>query len=134
MISSASPMRSLGLLLADRWSQQKSAIGGDTDGRMDGDLLFASAAASSAYLTVSKHSRWKSARSPSLYYVVGTSVGGAGGPWLRRAHRHRLARQCRRRLSSSWGADVVAALLSGAGALPPSAVLEKISRPLAFVD
>jgi MFS family permease len=46
-------------------------------------FFFASAAASSAYLTVSETFPLEiGALAIAFFYAVGTGVGGAGGPWL----------------------------------------------------
>jgi MFS family permease len=98
---------------------------------------FASAAASSAYLTVSETFPLEiRALAIAFFYAVGTSIGGAGGPWLLGA------------LIDTGSRDSVAAgYLLGAvlmifaacvewrwGVAAERRPLEEISRPLAFVD
>ena len=101
-------------------------------------FFFASAAASSAYLTVSETFPLEiRALAIAFFYAVGTGVGGIVGPVaVRRADRHRLARQRVRRLSARRRADDRRAGWSpGAGASPPSASRWKqVARPLTFID
>ena len=87
-------------------------------------FFFASAAASSAYLTVSETFPLEiRALAIAFFYAVGTGIGGIIGPvavW--RADRHRLARERIWRLSARRAADGAGAAWSrGAGAWPPSA-------------
>ena len=51
--------------------------------RLDAQFFFASAAAGSAYLTVSETFRWKCGRWPlPMFYAFGTLLGGLSGPLL----------------------------------------------------
>ena len=70
-------------------------------------FFFASAAASSAYLTVSETFPLEiRALAIAFFYAVGTGIGGVGGPVaVRRADRHRLALERVRRLSVRRRAD-----------------------------
>ena len=70
-------------------------------------FFFASAAASSAYLTVSETFPLEiRALAIAFFYAIGTGIGGIVGPWLfGRADRHRLAHERVRRLSARRGAD-----------------------------
>ena len=56
-------------------------------------FFFASAAASSAYLTVSETFPLEvRALAIAFFYAIGTGIGGVAGPLaVRRAHRYRLA-------------------------------------------
>jgi MFS family permease len=100
-------------------------------------FFFASAAASSAYLTVSETFPLE-IRAPAIafFYAVGTGIGGAGGPWLLGAL-----------IDTGSRASVAAGYLLGAvlmviaafvewrwGVAAERRPLEEISRPLAFVD
>jgi MFS family permease len=100
-------------------------------------FFFASAAASSAYLTVSETFPLEiRALAIAFFYAVGTGVGGAGGPWLLGAL-----------IDTGSRASVAAGYLLGAVLMVVAAFvewrwgiaaerrpLEEISRPLAFVD
>ena len=68
-------------------------------------FFFASAAASSAYLTVSETFPLEiRALAIAFFYAIGTGIGGVVGPLaVRRAHRYRLARERLRRLSARRG-------------------------------
>ncbi len=70
-------------------------------------FFFASAAASSAYLTVSETFPLEiRALAIAFFYALGTGIGGVAGPWLFGApDRHRLALERVRRLSPRLGAD-----------------------------
>ena len=70
-------------------------------------FFFASAAASSAYLTVSESFPLEiRALAIAFFYAVGTGIGGIAGPLaVRRADRNRLARERLRRLCSRRRAD-----------------------------
>ena len=70
-------------------------------------FFFASAAASSAYLTVSETFPLEiRALAIAFFYAVGTGIGGIVGPWLFGVlDRHRLAHQRVRRLSARRRAD-----------------------------
>ena len=65
-------------------------------------FFFASAAASSAYLTVSETFPLEiRALAIAIFYAVGTGIGGVVGPdAVRRADRYRLAHEPVRRLSA----------------------------------
>jgi MFS family permease len=55
----------------------------DADDSLDADLLFASAAASSAYLTASEIFPLEArALAIAIFYALGTAIGGASGPLL----------------------------------------------------
>jgi MFS family permease len=100
-------------------------------------FFFASAAASSAYLTVSETFPLEiRALAIAFFYAVGTGVGGAGGPWLLGAL-----------IDTGSRASVAAGYLLGAVLMVVAAFvewrwgiaaelrpLEEIARPLAFVD
>jgi len=100
-------------------------------------FFFASAAASSAYLTVSETFPLEiRALAIAFFYAVGTGIGGAGGPWLLGAL-----------IDTGSRASVAAGYLLGAvlmviaafvewrwGVAAERRPLEEISRPLAFVD
>ena len=70
-------------------------------------FFFASAAASSAYLTVSETFPLEiRALAIAFFYAIGTGIGGVGGPAaVRRADRHRLALERVRRLPARRRAD-----------------------------
>ena len=94
-------------------------------------FFFASAAASSAYLTVSESFPLEiRALAIAFFYAVGTGIGGVAGPVaVRRADRDRLARERVRRLCSRRRADDRGGRWSnGAGASPPSAGRSRPSR------
>jgi MFS family permease len=100
-------------------------------------FFFASAAASSAYLTVSETFPLEiRALAIAFFYAVGTGIGGAGGPWLLGAL-----------IDTGSRTSVAAGYLLGAvlmvvaafvewrwGVAAERRPLEEISRPLAFVD
>ena len=100
-------------------------------------FFFASAAASSAYLTVSETFPLEiRALAIAFFYAVGTGIGGAGGPWLLGTL-----------IDTGSRASVAAGYLLGAVLMVIAAVvewhwgvaaerrsLEDISRPLSFVD
>ena len=100
-------------------------------------FFFASAAASSAYLTVSETFPLEiRALAIAFFYAVGTGIGGAGGPWLLGAL-----------IDTGSRASVAAGYLLGAvlmviaacvewrwGVAAERRPLEEISRPLAFLD
>jgi MFS family permease len=100
-------------------------------------FFFASAAASSAYLTVSETFPLEiRALAIAFFYAVGTGVGRAGGPWLLGAL-----------IDTGSRASVAAGYLLGAALMVVAAFvewrwgiaaerrpLEEISRPLAVVD
>jgi MFS family permease len=100
-------------------------------------FFFASAAASSAYLTVSETFPLEiRALAIAVFYAVGTAVGGMAGPWLFGALIDTGSR------ASLFGgyllgavlmiaAGVIAALYAVAAERRP---LEDVARPLAFVD
>ncbi len=100
-------------------------------------FFFASAAASSAYLTVSECFPLEiRALAISFFYAIGTAIGGVGGPWLFGALID----------SGSRGSVFMGYLLGAAGMLAAAAVqwrfgvaaerrpLEEVARPLSFVD
>jgi MFS family permease len=100
-------------------------------------FFFASAAASSAYLTVSETFPLEiRALAIAFFYAVGTGVGGIAGPWLFGALIDTGSRT-----SLFYGyllgavlmiaAGVIAALFAVAAERKP---LESVARPLAFVD
>ena len=100
-------------------------------------FFFASAAASSAYLTVSETFPLEiRALAIAFFYAVGTGIGGMAGPWLFGALIDTGSR------TSVFGgyllgaalmiaAAVIAAFLRLAAERKP---LEEVARPLAFVD
>ena len=100
-------------------------------------FFFASAAASSAYLTVSETFPLEiRALAIAIFYAVGTAVGGMAGPWLFGALIDTGSR------ASLFGgyllgavlmivAGVIAARYAVAAERRP---LEDVARPLAFVD
>ncbi len=100
-------------------------------------FFFASAAASSAYLTVSETFPLEiRALAIAIFYAVGTGVGGMVGPWL-----FGVLIDTGSRMSVFGGyllgaalmviADVVAALFAVPAERKP---LETVARPLAFID
>ena len=100
-------------------------------------FFFASAAASSAYLTVSETFPLEiRAMAIAIFYAVGTGIGGMAGPWLFGALIDTGSR------ASLFGgyllgaalmivAGVIAAFFAVAAERKP---LEEVARPLAFVD
>jgi MFS family permease len=100
-------------------------------------FFFASAAASSAYLTVSETFPLEiRALAIAFFYAVGTAIGGVAGPWLFGALIDTGSRT-----SLYHGYLLGAALMVGAGlvaaffAVPAERKpLEEVARPLAFVD
>jgi MFS family permease len=100
-------------------------------------FFFASAAASSAYLTVSETFPLEiRALAIAFFYAVGTGVGGIAGPWLFGALIDTGSR-----LSVFGGYLFGAALMIGAGIVAAyfcvpaeRKPLEEVARPLAFVD
>jgi MFS family permease len=100
-------------------------------------FFFASAAASSAYLTVSETFPLEiRALAIAVFYAVGTGVGGVAAPWLFGALIETGSR------TSMFGgyllgaalmilAGLVAAWFAVAAERKP---LEDVARPLAFVD
>jgi MFS family permease len=100
-------------------------------------FFFASAAASSAYLTVSESFPLEvRALAIAFFYAVGTGVGGVAGPWLFGVL-----------IETGSRASVFTGYLLGAGLMVAAALaewrwgiaaerrpLESIARPLAFVD
>jgi MFS family permease len=100
-------------------------------------FFFASAAASSAYLTVSETFPLEiRALAIAVFYAVGTGVGGMAGPWLFGALIDTGSR------TSLFGGYLLGAVLMVAAGLIAAffAVraerkpLEEVARPLAFVD
>ena len=100
-------------------------------------FFFASAAASSAYLTVSETFPLEiRALAIAFFYAVGTGVGGIAGPWLFGAlidTGSRTSLFCGYLLGAVLmiAAGVIAALFAVAAERKP---LEEVARPLAFVD
>jgi MFS family permease len=100
-------------------------------------FFFASAAASSAYLTVSETFPLEiRALAIAFFYAIGTGVGGIAGPWL-----FGVLIDTGSRLSVFGGYLFGAALMIAAGiiaayfCLPAERKpLEQVARPLAFVD
>jgi MFS family permease len=100
-------------------------------------FFFASAAASSAYLTVSETFPLETrALAIALFYAIGTGIGGIAGPWLFGALIETGSRD-----SVFAGYLLGAALMvAGGGIAALFAVpaerkpLEQVARPLAFVD
>jgi MFS family permease len=100
-------------------------------------FFFASAAASSAYLTVSESFPLEiRALAIAFFYAVGTGVGGIAGPWLFGAL---IDTGSRTSLFAGYllgavlmiAGGVIAALFAVAAERKP---LESVARPLAFVD
>ena len=100
-------------------------------------FFFASAAASSAYLTVSETFPLEiRALAIAFFYAVGTGIGGIAGPWLFGALIDTGSR------TSLFGGYLLGAVLMIAAGLIAAffAVpaerkpLEEVARPLAFVD
>jgi len=100
-------------------------------------FFFASAAASSAYLTVSETFPLEiRALAIALFYAVGTGVGGVVGPWL-----FGVLIDTGSRDSVFGGYLLGAGLMVGAGLIAAfycvpaeRRPLEEVARPLAFVD
>jgi MFS family permease len=100
-------------------------------------FFFASAAASSAYLTVSEIFPLEiRALAIAFFYAVGTGVGGAVAPWLLGTLIDTGSRA-----SVALGYDLGAALMIGAafvewrwGIAAERRSLEEVCRPLAFID
>jgi MFS family permease len=100
-------------------------------------FFFASAAASSAYLTVSEVFPLEvRALAIAFFYAVGTGIGGVAGPWLFGVL-----------IDTGSRASVFAGYLIGSGLMIAAAViearfgvaaerqpLEAVARPLAFVE
>jgi MFS family permease len=100
-------------------------------------FFFASAAASSAYLTVSETFPLEiRALAIAIFYAIGTGVGGMAGPWLFGAL---IDTGSRASLFAGYllgaglmiAAGLVAAFFAVAAERKP---LEEVARPLAFVD
>ncbi len=100
-------------------------------------FFFASAAASSAYLTVSETFPLEMrALAVAFFYSVGTAVGGMAAPWLFGALIDTGSRTSVA-LGYLFGAAlmVVAALVQWRwGVAAERRPLESVARPLAFVD
>ncbi len=100
-------------------------------------FFFASAAASSAYLTVSETFPLEiRALAIAFFYAVGTGIGGIAGPWLFGALIDTGSR-----MSVFGGYLLGAVLMIGAGIVAAyfcvpaeRKPLEQVARPLAFVD
>ena len=100
-------------------------------------FFFASAAASSAYLTVSETFPLEiRALAIALFYAVGTGIGGIAGPWL-----FGVLIDTGSRTSVFGGYLFGAALMVAAGLIAAffcvpaeRRPLEDVARPLAFVD
>jgi MFS family permease len=100
-------------------------------------FFFASAAASSAYLTVSEIFPLEiRALAIAFFYAVGTGIGGAVAPWLLGTLIDTGSRA-----SVALGYDLGAALMIGAafvewrwGIAAERRSLEEVCRPLAFID
>jgi MFS family permease len=100
-------------------------------------FFFASAAASSAYLTVSETFPLEiRALAIAFFYAVGTGIGGMAGPWLFGAL---IDTGSRMSLFGGYllgaflmiAAGLIAAFFAVAAERKP---LEQVARPLAFVD
>jgi MFS family permease len=100
-------------------------------------FFFASAAASSAYLTVSETFPLEMrALAIAVFYAIGTGVGGVAGPWL-----FGVLIDTGSRVSVFGGYLLGAALMVAAGLIAAwfcvpaeRKPLEAVARPLAFVD
>jgi MFS family permease len=100
-------------------------------------FFFASAAASSAYLTVSEIFPLEiRALAIAFFYAIGTGLGGIAGPWLFGALIDTGSRA-----SVSNGYLVGSILMIGAGIIQwrfgvaaERRPLEAVARPLAFID
>jgi MFS family permease len=100
-------------------------------------FFFASAAASSAYLTVSETFPLEiRALAIAIFYAVGTGIGGMAGPWL-----FGVLIDTGSRASVFGGYLLGAALMVAAGTIAAfhavaaeRKALEDVARPLAFVD
>jgi MFS family permease len=100
-------------------------------------FFFASAAASSAYLTVSETFPLEiRAMTIALFYALGTAIGGIGGPWL-----FGVLIDTGSRSSLNAGYLLGAALMIAAGLVAlrycvgaERQPLEAVARPLACVD
>jgi len=100
-------------------------------------FFFASAAASSAYLTVSEIFPLEiRALAIAFFYAVGTGVGGAGAPWLLGVLIDTGSRS-----SVALGYDLGAALMIAAalvewrwGVAAEKRSLERVAKPLTFLD
>ena len=100
-------------------------------------FFFASAAASSAYLTVSETFPLEiRALAIAFFYAIGTGDRRhRRARAVRRADRHRLAREPVRRLSARRVLMIAAGLIAAFFAVPAERKpLEQVARPLAFVD
>ncbi len=100
-------------------------------------FFFASAAASSAYLTVSETFPLEiRALAIAIFYAIGTGVGGIVGPWL---FGYLIDTGSRTSVFGGYllgaglmiAAGIVAALFAVRAERRP---LEQVARPLAFVD
>src|SRR5688572_5925918 len=100
-------------------------------------FFFASAAASSAYLTVSETFPLEiRALAIAFFYAIGTGIGGVAGPWLFGALIDTGSR------ASVFGGYLLGAVLMVAAGLIAARFcvaaerkpLEAVARPLAFVD
>jgi MFS family permease len=100
-------------------------------------FFFASAAASSAYLTVSETFPLEiRALAIALFYAIGTGIGGMVGPWLfgvliDTGSRGSLFAGYLLGAALMIAAGTIAALFAVAAERKP---LEQVARPLAFVD
>jgi MFS family permease len=100
-------------------------------------FFFASAAASSAYLTVSETFPLElRALAIAFFYAVGTGVGGVAGPWL---FGSLIDTGSRISLFAGYVAGATMMIIAGFVALRWGVAaerksLEEVARPLAFVD
>jgi MFS family permease len=100
-------------------------------------FFFASAAASSAYLTVSETFPLEiRALAIAMFYAAGTGIGGAAAPWVLG-----VLIDTGSRASVSRGYDLAAVLMVAAsyvagrwGVAAERRSLEQVSRPLAFIE
>ena len=100
-------------------------------------FFFASAAASSAYLTVSETFPLEiRALAIAMFYAAGTGIGGAAAPWVLG-----VLIDTGSRTSVSRGYDLAAVLMVAAsyvagrwGVAAERRSLEQVSRPLAFIE
>jgi hypothetical protein len=98
---------------------------------MDGIFFFASAAASSAYLTVSETFPLEvRALAIAFFYAIGTGIGRGGTLAVRRPYRHRLALERVRRIHPWLGTHDRALFCVAAERKPLEAVKRNRARAI----